>query len=111
MAAGSFPRNARPSTKPSTLLLEELRQPIESVLLLELDDDELIQNGPAQRGRDDDNEAVIPQSPRCHRANGSPCRLTTASRKLACAGRCHRFDRRHSPAGGFASCRLSPVIA
>ena len=52
-----FPRNVA-QAEALTLLLEELQQPIESVLLLELDDDELIKRL-LNRGRDDDNEAVI----------------------------------------------------
>ena len=52
-----FPRTV-PQADALEPLLDELKQPIEAVVLLELDDAVLIERLLA-RGRDDDNEAVI----------------------------------------------------
>ena len=52
-----FPRNL-PQAEALNLLLEELGQPIEQVVLLELDDSSLTARM-LNRGRADDNEAVI----------------------------------------------------
>ena len=52
-----FPRNVN-QAKALKLLLEEIEQPIEKVLLMELDEGLLIQRL-LGRGRDDDNEKVI----------------------------------------------------
>ena len=52
-----FPRNLA-QAEALDALLSELNQPLQSVLLMELDDDELVQRLLA-RGRADDNEEVI----------------------------------------------------
>ena len=52
-----FPRNVHQAEELKTLL-EQLKQPIESVVLLELEDSELIQRL-ISRGRADDNEEVV----------------------------------------------------
>ena len=65
-----FPRTV-PQADALEPLLEELKQPIEAVVLLELDDAVLIERLLA-RGRDDDNEAVIPNRLEVYREKTSP---------------------------------------
>ena len=65
-----FPRTV-PQADALELLLEELKQPIEAVVLLELDDAVLIERLLA-RGRDDDNEAVIRNRLEVYREKTSP---------------------------------------
>jgi len=65
-----FPRTV-PQADALEPLLEELKQPIEAVVLLELDDAVLIERLLA-RGRDDDNEAVIRNRLEVYREKTSP---------------------------------------
>ena len=65
-----FPRTV-PQADALEPLLEELKQPIEAVVLLELDDAVLIDRLLA-RGRDDDNEAVIRNRLEVYREKTSP---------------------------------------
>ena len=65
-----FPRTV-PQADTLEPLLEELKQPIEAVVLLELDDAVLIERLLA-RGRDDDNEAVIRNRLEVYREKTSP---------------------------------------
>ena len=65
-----FPRTV-PQADALEPLLEELKQPIEAVVLLELDDALLIERLLA-RGRDDDNEAVIRNRLEVYREKTSP---------------------------------------
>jgi len=65
-----FPRTV-PQANALEPLLEELKQPIEAVVLLELDDAVLIERLLA-RGRDDDNEAVIRNRLEVYREKTSP---------------------------------------
>ena len=65
-----FPRTV-PQADALEPLLDELKQPIEAVVLLELDDAVLIERLLA-RGRDDDNEAVIRNRLEVYRVKTSP---------------------------------------
>ena len=65
-----FPRTV-PQADALEPLLDELKQPIEAVVLLELDDAVLIERLLA-RGRDDDNEAVIRNRLEVYREKTSP---------------------------------------
>ena len=65
-----FPRTV-PQADSLEPLLDELKQPIEAVVLLELDDAVLIERLLA-RGRDDDNEAVIRNRLEVYREKTSP---------------------------------------
>ena len=65
-----FPRTV-PQADALEPLLDELKQPIEAVVLLELDDVVLIERLLA-RGRDDDNEAVIRNRLEVYREKTSP---------------------------------------
>ena len=65
-----FPRTV-PQADALEPLLEELKQPIDAVVLLELDDAVLIERLLA-RGRDDDNEAVIRNRLEVYREKTSP---------------------------------------
>ncbi len=65
-----FPRTV-PQADALEPLLDELKQPIEAVVLLELDDAVLIERLLA-RGRDDDNEAVIRNRLVVYREKTSP---------------------------------------
>ena len=65
-----FPRTV-PQAEALEPLLDELKQPIEAVVLLELDDAVLIERLLA-RGRDDDNEAVIRNRLEVYREKTSP---------------------------------------
>ncbi len=65
-----FPRTV-PQADALEPLLEEMKQPIEAVVLLELDDAVLIERLLA-RGRDDDNEAVIRNRLEVYREKTSP---------------------------------------
>jgi adenylate kinase len=65
-----FPRNLAQAEALSELL-EELNQPIECVVLLQLDDGILLQRL-LSRGRDDDNEAVIRNRLEVYREQTAP---------------------------------------
>jgi adenylate kinase len=65
-----FPRNL-PQAKALDELLNELNQPLQQVLLMELNDDELVQRLLA-RGRADDNEAVIRHRLQVYRDQTAP---------------------------------------
>ena len=96
-----FPRTV-PQANALEPLLKELEQPIEAVVLLELDDAVLIERLLA-RGRDDDNEAVIRNRLEVYREKTSPLISFYRDKGLLVSVPSERLASRRSPSGSWRS--------